>query len=404
MSQRAVLAVDAVPRIPVSVVCVYNDSSVLASCLEASMRDGQPEAPQTELIAIDNEEHSFSTAADALNEGARRARNDVVAFVHQDVVLHSLPALESAAGELLRSPDIGVLGAVGIDRNGQIVGRIRDRVVPIGESTPTPRDAETLDEVIFLARRDQLREAPVLNEPTLAWHAYAVEYSVRMRRAGKRVATVNIPLTHNSLSTNLDRLDVAHRWVGDHYPEFLPIRTTCGTVYSERQRRDPFGVGRRARGLRRWLRESGAARELTAGLPPCPVVLADIRPLIDSAAGLAGKKLIHALDVAGGRDVLPKTVELDRYGRSYVAESGSVGDAMARLDVLTELDLLLVTGLCRQDLALLIPYGSAPRVLGYAGDIGVWLMFGASSAELDPLWNRRRNRPIAFPRLRRRSH
>ena len=44
----------------------------------------------------------FGSAGAALNDGARRARNGVVVFVHQDVYLHSLVALEEAAAALIK--------------------------------------------------------------------------------------------------------------------------------------------------------------------------------------------------------------------------------------------------------------------------------------------------------------
>ena len=84
-------------RTPVSIVCVYNDPAVLESCLAASIKAGPGASRQTEVIPVDNVSNAFASAGAALNHGARMARNEVVVFVHQDVYLHSLPALEAAA-------------------------------------------------------------------------------------------------------------------------------------------------------------------------------------------------------------------------------------------------------------------------------------------------------------------
>ncbi len=72
-------------------------------------------------------------------------------------------------------------------------------------------EVDSLDEVLFMMRRDQILRHPLSEEADLSWHAYAVEYGARLRSMGYRVAVANIPLTHNSLTINLDRLAEAHQ-------------------------------------------------------------------------------------------------------------------------------------------------------------------------------------------------
>ena len=217
-------------RTPVSIVCVSNNPLVLDDCLIRSVDTHRPTAPKTELIVVQNSQKQFSTAGAALNHGVSLAHNDVCVFVHQDVYLHSLVRLEEAAAALLNDTAIGLLGALGITANGNLRGRIRDRVVLLGRATEGFVEVDSLDEVLFMARRDQLLQAPLSEDPNLAWHAYAVEYGARMRRVGKQVVAGHVPLTHNSLTVNLDRLSEAHTHVGLLYPDQLPIKTTCGSI------------------------------------------------------------------------------------------------------------------------------------------------------------------------------
>ena len=86
-----------------------------------------------------------------------------------------------------------------MSHEGAVVGRIRDRVTLIGEPVTGVRPVASLDEVLFLARRDQLLDEPITEEPALAWHAYAVEYGLRIGRYGGRVAAVDVPLTLHEL-------------------------------------------------------------------------------------------------------------------------------------------------------------------------------------------------------------
>lgn len=379
------------PRTPVSVVCVFNDPDVLESCLTRSVDAGLAEAPQTELIAIDNRGNPFTTAGAALNHGARQARNEVVVFVHQDVVLHSLPALERAAALLMDDHGIGMIGAVGIDHRRTIVGRMRDRVVQIGEPAPTPRDVDSLDEVLIMMRRDQVLDQPLSEDPLLAWHAYGVEYACRVRRAGMRATALDLAITHNSLTINLDRLDVAHRKVGDDYPELLPIRTTCGTVF----RGDgPGGVSRtlrRARGAAIWWGESVEARAVQR-IDGGPVVLADIRLIIDDAVSLAGKSALRVIDVASTGSSVDG---LRRFGHDFAVESVDVATARERAIATPADEVTLITGLERDGVAALALGDDVPHIVGHWRDTGSWVLVGVDRDVVAPLWSETRNRPFA---------
>jgi hypothetical protein len=374
-------------------VCVYNDEAVLSSCLRQSVAAQMDVAPETELLAIDNREGRFATAGAALNHGAREARNDVVVFVHQDVVLHSLPTLEEAAAELIDSPDIGIMGAVGIDGDDRIIGRTRDRIVQIGLSAPEPRDVETLDEVLLMTTTAQVRREPLAEDPLLAWHAYGVEYALRMRQAGRRAVARDIPLTHNSLSTNLAKLDLAHRHVGDTYPDLLPIHTTCGTV-----RRDG-AVGiltpwlRRSNSARIWWNESPVARSVSRVSPDSDQVIADIRMLIDEAIEAGGKQSLRVVDL--DPDATAEYAEdLMRFDRPFTIATAGVGDLRAAIDSRGPDELIFVAGLTDESLSALAPLDAVPHVLGNSGSTGRWALIGVTADQLLSLWPTWRNRPI----------
>jgi hypothetical protein len=199
----------------VSIVCVYNDPAVRRECLGRSIRASGRHAPGVEYLPVDNVDGRYRSAGAALNHGAWMARNDVVVFVHQDVFLHSLAAVTRAAGQL-RPGGLGVLGAVGVRGDGRIAGRVRDRAVLLGAPVQQPVDVDSVDELLFMVPRPLVLRHPLTESPDMAWHAYAVEYGLRVRRLGLRVGVTDIPLTHNSLTTNLARLDVAHAPRPDH--------------------------------------------------------------------------------------------------------------------------------------------------------------------------------------------
>lgn len=387
---------DGTTRVSVSVICVFNNLEVLSSTLERSIAEGLPDAPQTELIPVDNRDGSFKTAGAALNHGARQAHNDVVVFVHQDVFLHSLPHLEAVAGTLLRTPGFGVLGAVGVDRRGKIIGRVRDRVVPLGEPARRPRDVDTLDEVLFMTTRDQVLAEPLADDPQLGWHAYAVEYSLRMRRIGRRVVVMDVPLTHNSLTINMHNLDVAHRRVGERYPALLPIMTTCGVVQRADTGRDPYGFSRRVRGGLAFAHESLRALGVRRSGGEGRIVLADIRIRADDAARLTGLTSLRALDLQrAGTSELGSVDGLDRLGRAFSAATVATAELLTELQKRPTDTLLLITGMTAAEVGLVCRRLDAPHVVGLSQGAGIWLLVGAEPDVLAGLWSRRRNQPFA---------
>lgn len=379
-------------RTPVSLVCVFNDAGVLSSCLQSSFQRGTADAPETELIVVDNREGRFATAGSALNFGARRARNPVIAFVHQDVVLHSLSTLERAAALLLRDPGIGLLGAVGIDGSGHIVGRMRDRIVQIGEPAPTPAAVETLDEVLLMATSDRLTQSPLSEDPLLAWHAYGVEYACRVRREGLIAAAVDVAITHNSLTVNLARLTEAHHRVRDEYIELLPIHTTCGTIGSERSQSRLGRAFARRHGAVTWWHESRMASRLARrGVPS---VLADIRLLVDDAVRLSGRRRLTVVDAAPQTSP-GTTVGLSRFGVPFSIEHATgTAELAARLGRRHPDETLLLTGLDVRDAAALSARQPG-QITGYWRDTGLWVLAGVDVAAVAPLWNTRRNLPYA---------
>lgn len=125
------------PYASVSIVCVYNDAAVREKCLDRSIQTLCDEASDVEYLPVDNVNGTYPSAGAALNHGVSLARNDAVVFVHQDVFMHSLAALKRAAGQM-GTGGFGLLGAVGIRSDGQIVGQVRDRVVLLERQSEVP--------------------------------------------------------------------------------------------------------------------------------------------------------------------------------------------------------------------------------------------------------------------------
>jgi Glycosyltransferase like family len=394
--------------LPVSIVCVFNDADVRRRCLDRSIEEHRHEA-EVEYLTVDNVDGSFATAGAALNYGASLASNDFVAFIHQDVYLHSLRALSEAAGVLAEDDRIGVVGAIGVDAGGRLVGRIRDRVVLLGEPAMHPTDVDSLDELLFMTRRSLVGREPLTESAELGWHAYAVEYGLRARSLGLRVCAVDLPLTHNSPSTNVDRLDAARDAVAAAYPDALPVRVPGGVIAGPSQPPARSKTVSRHGWRYRWLRESAAAHvgRLTSGTRFC--VLGDIRLEIDELLAIDPDSsfLVINLDPQGGfADRGPTPLELIRRPHAVELTAEAMPGLIERLAERDPGSSTLLTNLTIGDLRDLkiaeLRSGASyldgqNRVLGFRREVGYWMLLGPAAAAAPQRWGSPRATPLGMP-------
>lgn len=377
----------------ISIVCVFNDPAVRRECLDSAV-DAYDGELDVDYIPVDNTTHAFTSAGSALNHGASLARHTVVVFVHQDVYLHSIDRL-AEAGQQLWGSRWGILGANGMTAEGLNVGRLRDRTQVIGVHAPQPIEVETLDEVLFMVRRDQVLEHPLTEAPDLAWHAYAVEYSLRVTRLGLAAGAVDLAVTHNSLTINMARLDVAHHTVGTLYPAALPIHTTCGTIGSRSSRLREHGLVR-AHGWRlRWLRHSLLARRAQRWID-VPAVLRDIREEVDLIEPGTSLRLINVDRVGGFVEHSREPLELTRFGRSVTMSTvASVDELPSLVRAVPHDEIVLVVGLGLSDLAdaRATTALERPWLLGiHPGEM--WLLGGLPVERLPEAWTSRAAVPL----------
>ena len=333
----------------------------------------------------------------------RRSRaHDYLVFVHQDVYLHSLRALEEAAGRLADDASIGLLGAFGIASSGSAVGRIRDRVLLLGEPAREPVDVDSLDELLFIIPRELVLREPLAEAAELAWHAYAVEYGLRVRSLGLRVCAVDIPLTHNSLTTNLARLDEAYEAVASRYPDAMPVQASVRDRRRGRRTRRRVGILDAHRWRYRWLRESLKVHVAARGGIRSRCVLSDIRFDVDevlasaSGAGLRVVNVDHGPESAHRRDEV-ELCATDAGSRSLPAGCPTSSRSSRCCRASTS---VLLTNLTSSDVRLLfrrLPRGG--RLLGFRGAIGFWMLLGPAAEAVPQRWQAREHVPALMPAL-----
>ncbi|MDQ3755052.1 MAG: glycosyltransferase [Acidobacteriota bacterium] len=211
----------------ISVVCVYNDEDVLAARLLQSL---QAQTAAHEVIAVDNRAGRFESGASALNHGARQAKGEWLAFVHQDVSLISSDWLAKAEQMLEEIQPMGWTGSAGVTKDGEFRGWLLDRARLLGAPFDGFVEVQTLDECLLICRRGPDGE-PYFDEGLSSWHAYGVEACCRAIAEGRRNYVIPLPVWHDSRSTNMAGLAEAHAYVWrKHGSRLGRIATTCGVL------------------------------------------------------------------------------------------------------------------------------------------------------------------------------
>ncbi len=186
----------------ISVICVYNDERKLHTY---ALKHLATQNTVFELIVIDNTQKRFTSAAEALNFGGRKASGDYLMFMHQDVDLCSGLWLEGLE-ELLNSlPHLGVAGVAGMSDHGSTFSeRCRNVIFQgpqrkrWGNPLHNAESVQTLDECLIIIPAAVFKEMPFDGATCSDWHLYAVDYCLSARERGEGVFVIPKCIYHRS--------------------------------------------------------------------------------------------------------------------------------------------------------------------------------------------------------------
>ena len=220
-----------------SIICASNNKKILDECLGSSLKNQTYK--DFELIVVDTKKDRYTGAADALMSGANRAKGDTLIFVHHDVVMDSENELNNIVGQIEKIGDFGILGIAGAPyKKGTLVGNITNgdsKIRISNEIINKPTEVQTLDEVMFIIKKDNLEKYP-LNLDNRTWHLYAVEYCLLMKEKNKKVLVIPSNIHHLSAgaSMNNDYYKQLRRLCKQYKKTYKNINTTCGCWFTNK--------------------------------------------------------------------------------------------------------------------------------------------------------------------------
>lgn len=185
------------PRL--SIIIVYTDLKKLAE--SRAWIEKQSICDSIECIALDNRESRFSSAAKALNYGAEVATGEILVFMHQDVYLWDLSAMESYRAYLQKNSEdiIGVAGKLS-DRNVVMdIWETKDKIQSGVRANGQIYEVKALDECLFAMTRQTWQKLRFDEVCCNNWHGYAMDICMANTLSGGRNVMVPLKICHDSL-------------------------------------------------------------------------------------------------------------------------------------------------------------------------------------------------------------
>lgn len=210
-----------------SVICVYNNKKNFENQLLNSLKK---QTVPYELIALNNSQNRlFPSAASALNQAAKKAKNKYLLFIHQDIVLNDKNWLKKAEKILDNLPDLGIAGVAGRNFQNQRIGYIDDAGKTWGRRFSKPKITQTLDECLLIIPKRIFDILQFDEKKFNHWHCYGVDYALEAAKMGFTAYVIPLFVHHLSPGTNLQNLFKYQKRVFEKHRDFQKyICTTCG--------------------------------------------------------------------------------------------------------------------------------------------------------------------------------
>jgi len=206
----------------ISVVCVYNEERTLKNVLLKSLAN---QTAEFELVTLDNTSNRFKSAAEAMNYGGARAKDDYIMFAHQDVWLGSSSWLEEVEEMLESIADLGIAGVYGVgERGSNFSERLRF-------SVKEPEEVQTLDECLLIVPRSVFSKLQFDAKTFNGWHCYGADYCLCVKQLGLKAYVLPALSYHRPLRIKIyNLLTYQKRLYNKHKKNYKKIYATSGEI------------------------------------------------------------------------------------------------------------------------------------------------------------------------------
>lgn len=215
----------------VSIICCYNNLSILENMLLKSLKS---QDYKYELVLIDNTNNKYTSAAEALNQGADKSKGKYLVFVHQDVYFSDKSSLRKIVNYIKTLGDNAVVGVAGIVNSNGVISNIthgKERKTVGKHRVHKPERVQTLDEVLIGTSTNVFNQLKFDEETCDNWHLYGVDFC--LSGASKEFFSYVIPLElyHKSPGNlSMGYFKTLSKVVEKHKKRYEKIYTTCSQI------------------------------------------------------------------------------------------------------------------------------------------------------------------------------
>jgi hypothetical protein len=186
-----------------SIICVYNNQSVLAKYLLPSL---ERQSAKYQLILIDNSQNKFKSSAKIMNQAAKKALGKYLMFVHQDIMFLSNHFLRDIEGILDKIPNLGIAGAAGksSEYNDTVTNVVHGNPpVPAGMKIKDKIEVQTLDSCLAIIPKEMFDKIQFDENAVRGWYFFIDDYCLSIKKLGFHVYTIPMDLYHRSYPRHL---------------------------------------------------------------------------------------------------------------------------------------------------------------------------------------------------------
>ena len=215
--------------------------------------------PKTEFLIYENDNQM--SLAEAYNKGLKEASNNLVVFMHDDLIIKSTNLSNKINKLFDKFPEYGIIGVAGTtdlvsgrwwDIKKSMHGKMshtQDGKTWTNKYSKDPyidelKDVVTLDGVFFIVDKRKIKHN--FDEDFKGFHFYDIPFFVQNYLDGVKIGvTTMFNLVHKSVGETNEQWEENKKQFEEKFKDVLPIKMTSNKSFEEKlnYNRDDIGVG-----------------------------------------------------------------------------------------------------------------------------------------------------------------
>ena len=193
--------------------------------------------PQTEILIYENDNEYSLTQL--YNKGLQDAKNDIVVFMHDDLILETPNMTPKIVKLFEKHPDYGIIGIAGTDKltSGRwwdnrenmfgVVGHIHEGKRHVskfskGVYNDVLKDVVVVDGLLFMVHKKRIKKN--FNEEFEGFHFYDISFCFDNFNEGVKIGvTTKISITHKSIGITNKKWEKNKLFFEALFSQYLPL-------------------------------------------------------------------------------------------------------------------------------------------------------------------------------------